>query len=64
MFAVIVIRYYLFKFLLSLRPGLYKKCVLINGWLVVLGLLAISDSISVYIGPPPRQREKEERNDR
>ena len=28
------------------------------GWLVVL------DSISVYIGPSPREREKERRNDR
>ena len=33
-------------------------------WLVVLGLTALSDSISVYIGPSPRQREKEERKDR
>ena len=30
------------------------------GWLVVLGLMALSDSISVYIGPSPREREKEE----
>ena len=34
------------------------------GWLVVLGLTALSDSISVYIGPSPKEREKEERNDR
>ena len=34
------------------------------GWLVVLGLTALSDSISVYIGPSPREREKENRNDR
>ena len=34
------------------------------GWLVVLGLMALSDSISVYIGPSPREREKEARNDR
>ena len=34
------------------------------GWLVVLVLTALSDSISVYMGPPPREREKEERNDR
>ena len=35
-----------------------------DGWLVVLGLTALWDSISVYIGPSPREREKEERNDR
>ena len=34
------------------------------GWLVVLGLTALSDSISVYIGPSPRDREQEKRNDR
>ena len=34
------------------------------GWLVVLVLTALSDSISVYIGPSPREREKEMRNDR
>ena len=34
------------------------------GWLVVLGLTALWDSISVYIGPSPREREKEKRNDR
>ena len=33
------------------------------GWLVVLGLKALSDSISVYIGPSPKE-EKEERKDR
>ena len=31
---------------------------------VVLGLTALSDSISVYIGPSPRDREKEKRSDR
>ena len=30
------------------------------GWLVVLGLT----TLSVYIGPSPREREKKERNDR
>ena len=35
-----------------------------SGWLVVLGLSAIWDSISVYIGPSPREREKEKRSDR
>ena len=34
------------------------------GWLVVLGLTALQDSISVYIGPSPREREKETRKDR
>ena len=34
------------------------------GWLVVLGLTALSDSISVYIGPSPREREIEEKKDR
>ena len=28
------------------------------------GLMALSDSISVYIGPSPINREKEKRNDR
>ena len=31
------------------------------GWLVVLGLTALLDSISVYIGPSPKEREKEEK---
>ena len=31
-------------------------------WLVVLGLTALWDSISVYIGPSPRQREKDMKN--
>ena len=34
------------------------------GWLVVLGLTALSDSISIYIGPSPKEREKEEKQDR
>ena len=33
------------------------------GWLVVLGLTALCDSISVYIGASPKEREKEERKD-
>ena len=32
-----------------------------DGWLLVLGLVAFRDSISVYIGPSPREREKEEK---
>ena len=34
------------------------------GWLVVLSFTALSDSISVYIGPSPRERQSEKRNDR
>ena len=34
------------------------------GWLVVLGLTALLDSISVYIGLSPREREKEEQKGR
>ena len=33
-------------------------------WLVVLGLTALSDSISVYTEPSPKEREKEKRKDR
>ena len=32
---------------------------LVVGWLVVLGLTALWDNISVYIGPSPKEREKE-----
>ena len=46
---------------LSTRPGSDTGEV---GWLVVLGLTALRDSISVYIGPSPKEREKEERKDR
>ena len=38
--------------------------VLMVGWLVVLGITALWDSISVYIGPSPRERKKEWRNDK
>ena len=34
------------------------------GWLVVLGLMALSDSISVYIGASLKEREKEVGEDR
>ena len=34
------------------------------GWLVVLGLTALSGSISVYIGPSSKKREKERGKDR
>ena len=32
-------------------------------WLVVFGLKALSDSISVYIGPSSKEREKDEKKD-
>ena len=31
------------------------------GWLVVWGLTALSDNISVYIRPSPKEREKKEK---
>ena len=34
------------------------------GWLVVFGLTTLSESVSVYIGQSPKEREKEEWNDR
>ena len=34
-----------------------------GGWLVVLGLTALSDNVSVYIGSSSIERENEERND-
>ena len=37
-----------FRFLLRMK---------LVGWLVDLGLTALCDSISVYIGPSPRERE-------
>ena len=40
------------------------NCSWLVGWLVVLGLTALSDNISVYIGPSPKEREKEKRKDR
>ena len=44
------------------------KCVysipLTDFRLIVLGFTAVWDSISVYIWPSPREREKEKRNDR
>ena len=41
----------------------FGEMVKIFGWLVVLGLTALWDSNSVYIGPSPRKREKEKRSD-
>ena len=39
-------------------------CSRLVGWLVGLGLTALWNSISVYIGPTPKERETEERKDR
>ena len=41
-----------------------KERTWLVGCLVVLGLTALCDSISVYIGPSPREREKEKTNNR
>ena len=46
------------------KPEVLIDLMLFNFWLVVLGLTALRDSISVYIGPSPREREKETRKDR
>ena len=43
---------------------LFLPTMLDVGWFVVLGLTALLDSISVYIGPSPREMEKEEMKDR
>ena len=48
---------------LSGEATLPEKAYMI-GWLVVLGLTALRDSISVNIGPSPKEREREERKDR
>ena len=45
-----------------MEDKLYRSWILV-GWLV-LGLTALLDSISVYIGRSPKEREKEERKDR
>ena len=44
--------------------GHYVSLTAYIGWLVVLGLTALIDSNSVYIGPSPKEREEEERKDR
>ena len=45
---------------LKIEFGLKSVSRLCVGWLF-LGLTALSDSISVYIGPSSREREKEEK---
>ena len=41
-----------------------SEVVAFISWLVVLGLTALLDSISMYIRPSARERKKEERNNR
>ena len=48
----------------TLQGGTNLNGTIDFGCLVVLGLTALRDSILVYIGPSPREREKEKRNDR
>ena len=43
----------------TMKPGSSQSLLLL-----FLGLAALWDSISVYIGPSPREREKAERKDR
>ena len=50
-------------FCLLAETLLYSASPIDIGWLVVLGLTALWDIRSVYIGPSPRE-EKETRNDR
>ena len=38
-----------------------QDIVLTIGWLVILGLTALLDNSSVYIGPSPKEMEKEEK---
>ena len=47
---------------LSFLPNMGMAAMLV-GWLFWV-LTALLDSISVYIGPSPKEREKEERKDR
>ena len=49
----------------NLKAGALSALALWSvGWLVGLGLTAFLDNISVYIGPSPKEREKEERKER
>ena len=50
---------YFFAIIFILSARYLERCLI--GWLVVLGLTALRESISVYIGPSPTEREKEER---
>ena len=51
------------KFSVPGRPTNLDSSKARIGWLIVLGLTALWDSISVYIGQSPKEREKEERKD-
>ena len=47
----------------GIREGWIGRRTLV-GWLVVLCLTALRESISVCIGPSPKERDKEEIKDR
>ena len=48
---------------LIMKRAVFRYIKDLVGWLV-WGLTALSDSISVYIGLSPKEREREERKDR
>ena len=48
----------------QITPFFICSASLCVGWLVVWSLTTLWNSISVYIGPSLREREKEKRNDR
>ena len=54
--------YLLFIYLYQNSPE--NRGMITLGWLVGLGFTALSDSISVFIGQSPREREKEKFKDR
>ena len=56
---MILMMSHLTPYLILYDADLENNIKLSDGWLVVLGLTALSDSISVNIGPSPREREKE-----
>ena len=47
-----------------MRNTLFRVETEMIGFWFVLGVTALWDSISVYIRPSPKEREKEERKDR
>ena len=62
-----------FEYRSAISPSVQKWTIIVTyllpgtrmiGSLVVLGLTVLWDNISVYIGPSPKEREKEERKDR
>ena len=56
--------YFFFSYIFSLFSLSLGDGSTQTRWLVVLGLMALLDCISVYIGPSPRERAKEKRSDR